>query len=49
MKIFKANYDKWDEHTSLAWEKLKKKYDQVSAPSLDKTERMFRNSKLSKG
>jgi hypothetical protein len=32
----------------LEWEKLKKKYDPISAPSLVKTERTFRESKLSK-
>jgi hypothetical protein len=33
----------------LAWEKLEKKYDPVSALSLVKTERLFRESKLGKG
>jgi hypothetical protein len=37
-----------DGHASLSWEKLKKKYDPVSAPSLVKTERLFRESKLGK-
>jgi hypothetical protein len=37
-----------DVHAGLAWEKLKKKYDPVSAPSLVKTERLFRESKLGK-
>jgi len=37
-----------DGNAALAWEKLRKKYDPVSAPSLVKTERMFRESKLSK-
>jgi gag-polypeptide of LTR copia-type len=37
-----------DGNTTLAWEKLKKKYDPVSAPSLVKTERMFRESRLGK-
>jgi hypothetical protein len=32
----------------LAWEKLKKKYDPVSDPSLVKTERLFRECKLGK-
>jgi hypothetical protein len=32
----------------LAWEKLEKKYDPVSALSLVKTERLFRESKLGK-
>jgi hypothetical protein len=35
-------------HAGLAWEKLKKKYDPVSAPSLVKTERLFRECKLGK-
>jgi Zinc knuckle len=37
-----------DGNAALAWEKLKKKYDPISAPSLVKTERTFRESKLSK-
>jgi gag-polypeptide of LTR copia-type len=37
-----------DGNAALAWEKLKKKYDPVSAPSLVKTERMFRESRLGK-
>jgi hypothetical protein len=37
-----------DGHASLAWEKLNEKYDPVSAPSLVKTERLFRESKLGK-
>jgi hypothetical protein len=37
-----------DGHTGLAWEKLKKKYDSVSSPSLVKTERLFRECKLGK-
>jgi hypothetical protein len=32
----------------LSWEKLKKKYDPVFAPSLVKTERLFREYKLGK-
>jgi hypothetical protein len=36
-----------DGHAGLAWEKSKKKYDPVS-PSLVKTERLFRESKLGK-
>jgi gag-polypeptide of LTR copia-type len=32
----------------LLWEKLKKKYDPISAPSLVKTETMFRESRLGK-
>jgi hypothetical protein len=36
-----------DGHAGLAWEKLKK-YDPVSAPSLVKTERFFREYKLGK-
>jgi hypothetical protein len=35
-----------DGNADLAWEKLKNKYDPVSAPSLVKTERLFRVSKL---
>jgi gag-polypeptide of LTR copia-type len=35
-----------DGNATHAWEKLKKKFDPVSAPSLVKTERMFRESKL---
>jgi hypothetical protein len=37
-----------DGHAVLAWKKLKKKYDTVSAPSLVKTERLFRECKLGK-
>jgi hypothetical protein len=37
-----------DGHAGLVWEKLKKKYDPVSAPSLVKTEGLFRESKLGK-
>jgi hypothetical protein len=37
-----------DGNAALAWEKLKKKYDPISAPSLVKTERMFRESRLGK-
>jgi hypothetical protein len=37
-----------DVNTLLAWVKLKKKYDPISAPSLVKTERMFRESILGK-
>jgi hypothetical protein len=37
-----------DGHAGLAWGKLKKKYDPVSAPSLVKTERLFRECKLGK-
>jgi hypothetical protein len=33
--------DNNDGHAGLSWEKLKKKYDPVSVPSLVKTERMF--------
>ena len=32
----------------MAWEKLKKKFELVSAPTLVKTERLFRESKLGK-
>ena len=35
-----------DGNATHAWEKLKKKFDPVSAPTLVKTERMFRESKL---
>jgi gag-polypeptide of LTR copia-type len=35
-------------NAALAREKLKKKYDPISAPLLVKTERTFRESKLSK-
>jgi hypothetical protein len=34
-----------DVHSGLAWENLKNKYDPVSAPSLVKTERLFRECK----
>ena len=37
-----------DGNAALAWDKLKKKYDPISAPSLVKTERMFRESRLGK-
>jgi hypothetical protein len=37
-----------DDSTALAWEKLKRKYDPISAPSLVKTERRFRESRLGK-
>jgi hypothetical protein len=37
-----------DGHTGLGWEELKKKYDPVSAPSLVKTERLYRECKLGK-
>jgi gag-polypeptide of LTR copia-type/Zinc knuckle len=37
-----------DGNAALAWEKLKKKYDPISAPLLVKTERMFRESMLGK-
>jgi hypothetical protein len=37
-----------DVNAALAWGKLKKKYDPISAPSLVKTERMFRESRLGK-
>jgi hypothetical protein len=35
-----------DGNATHAWEKIKKKFDPVSAPTLVKTERMFRESKL---
>jgi hypothetical protein len=31
-----------DIHAGLSWEKLKKKYDPVSSPSLSRTKRLFR-------
>ena len=37
-----------DGNAALAWDKLKKKYDPISAPSLVKTERIFRESRLGK-
>jgi hypothetical protein len=37
-----------DGNAVLAWEKLKKKYDPISVPSIVKTERMFRESRLGK-
>jgi hypothetical protein len=37
-----------DGHAGLALKKSKKKYDPVSAPSLVKTERLFRECKLGK-
>ena len=37
-----------DGNASMAWEKLKKKFDPVSAPTLVKKERLFRESKLGK-
>jgi hypothetical protein len=40
------DYENWN--ATQAWEKLKKKFDQVSAPTLVKTERMFRESKVGK-
>ena len=40
------NYE--DGNAALAWEKLRKEYEPASAPSLLKTERVFRESKLSK-
>jgi hypothetical protein len=47
VKSYKTK-DYEDGHAGLAWEKLKKKYDPVSAPSLVKTERLFRECKLGK-
>jgi hypothetical protein len=35
-----------DGNAAIAWEKLKKKYDPISAPSLVKAEKMFRESRL---
>jgi hypothetical protein len=37
-----------DGHAVLIWKKLKKKHNPVSAPSLVKTERLFRECKLGK-
>jgi hypothetical protein len=37
-----------DVHAGLSWERLKKKYDPVSAPSLVKIERLFRECILGK-
>jgi hypothetical protein len=37
-----------DDQAGLAWEKLKKKYESVSDPSLVQTERLFRDCKLGK-
>jgi len=37
-----------DGNASMAWEKLKKMFDPVSAPTLVKTERLFRERKLGK-
>ena len=37
-----------DGNAAQAWEKLKEKYAPVSAPSLVKTQRMFRDSRLGK-
>jgi hypothetical protein len=37
-----------DGNVALAWEKLRRKYDPISALSLVKTERMFRGCKLGK-
>jgi gag-polypeptide of LTR copia-type len=37
-----------DGNAALAWEKLKNKYDPISAPSLVKAEKMFRESSLGK-
>jgi hypothetical protein len=47
VKRFKTKYYEVG-HSGLAWEKLKKKYEPVSAPSLVKTERLFRECKLGK-
>jgi hypothetical protein len=48
IKGFKSrNYT--DGNSALAWDKLKKKFDPVSALSLVKTERAFRQIKLEKG
>jgi gag-polypeptide of LTR copia-type len=47
VKGFKSKDDE-DGNANMAWEKLKKKFDSVSAPPLVKIERMFRESKLRK-
>jgi hypothetical protein len=41
--------DYTDGSSALAWDKLNKKFDPDSAPSLVKTERAFRKSKSEKG
>jgi hypothetical protein len=43
------NKDYTDGNTSLAWERLKNKYEPQSAPSLVKMEKQFRQSALKKG
>jgi hypothetical protein len=43
------NKDYADGNASLAWERLKNKYEQQSAPSLVKMEKQFRQSALKKG
>jgi hypothetical protein len=47
LKILKSckTKDFEDGNSTHTWEKLKKKFDPVSAPTLVKTERMFRESK----
>jgi hypothetical protein len=47
VKSCKTKYHE-DGHAGLTWEKLKKKYDPVSAPSFVKAERLFREYKLGK-
>jgi hypothetical protein len=47
VKSYKTK-DYEDGHADLSWEKLKKKYDPVSALLLVKTERLFRECKLGK-
>jgi hypothetical protein len=43
------NKDYADGNASLAWERLKNKYEPQSAPSLVKMEKQFRQSALKKG
>ena len=42
------NKDYTEGNAAMAWERLKNKYEPTSAPSLVKTERLFRQSSLSK-
>ena len=42
------NKDYTEGNAAMAWERLKNKYEPTSAPSLVKTERLFRKSSLSK-
>jgi hypothetical protein len=49
IKGFKSREYYTDRNSSLSLDRLKKKFDLISAPSLVKTERTFRQSKLEKG